>query len=1815
MTQSEPTQQELGLVAPPGTQGDLFNQQLPLAQPEPISPTLSQPVENVGESIQQTAETQSRAQQTALQTALEEAVQRILETDIEAERGAGPENAVLSNLFTQRDDQATPSRPTAEEKPNKLQRQVRERQNVQKQSTTEVDGGQQARPSERVPSGNTKKQTTPATNRPEERRGKAQNSEKTSRAAQEKETIRKPGAKQGVQKNSVQKTNNLKPDTEVVDKLTINVITATSVREAKPALVSLMEYAYWLQTPSGNSEKAKDLRAAIKLARAYVNGAFVAPDSFPKGYIKILDEAFTESAIAAKKLSSTKPWYEYATRRGLAEALDKKLTITGKPHKEFMAGKKIVTANVSESQNENSATMDEATKEADSTPENGNYFLIDNDKPITKPLDRLRILAIAARATRKLKIKPTISVYRDQAELRRKDPKLFARADKSRSDGSFRTAPAAGFSVGDQIILFGDRIRSARQVMFIIAHEAMGHFGMKAFLTKTQLDKILNEAYREDSSLRAMADRRIEMGMGRTEAIEETLADMAADLDTSLLKRVWYAIKSALETIGMEFDDGIARYILRQSRKNLLRGGSGLVSAQELGDNLKNLQSDTMLGHYSLQEDTANAASRAIASHAYTKRAGNMGGMLGAVNAIKNIKDVENIRDIGVWLGELAENLQSLDNLASRSLGLQKVFNIFQARANRARRFLSNYEAMTTYSHQFIGGPTNTELERAGQHLANVALFKAQNTSESAIRKLSVEQDGEQLTDLIIVDKNGIVGINSALYDLAAQAGSITREEINAGLRLTFGDTDTNVSASETYIPRDADGNVVKITDNEWKIFNEQRAAINQAALDVVRSTVEGALAQKDVTLTNIKNRYGLSDADSLVIRQIMDRYVTLYKEGAKQEGGRYSYKQESIRKARDFLREINRALFKKEKAQDFKEGAEGERAAQFQGKSYQDIIDGLESLSALNLSQKQANQITSAIGNLYLLDIQIANTQYNAKRTIMTAYVPFTRRGDHQIRLMAVDSNGDAVQLGEIWKSVLPYYQAQGRADAREIRQNLEAELGEHEFTLEDANGKERTVTFKAVAEKTRVGSVLGQQMSLVDFTNTLTRLNINLNPQELERIVVALTNQTERARRSLERAGVKGWDRDVIRSASEYLEMQGHIASQAFYRHRLNEIMLEEANWRGDTKKLKRLYSEVNNSAGKSPEQIRKARTEYDRYAYMYRYMAADGSAKAINRVTGKPIKNLGRGEKYRGVALGLQQWFADAANINNSTEDLLSGEIGSRLKMWTVIAQLGGSIATAGINLVSMMTHSVPFLGTYNEARGFGGGFGMDKAAIEMQIAARNMINGKLADSAYTTTLPDMTEQQLINKHGINKTEAIFIADATSEGILQAAQANALVGTARGGVHSNKLQGAIKAWMSMFSYTEQLNRRATALAAFRLHKQRAIAGTPEYTKLEQKGKKRTAKEQERFQELDSQLNSEATAFARTAVNTSQGEYGMFNRPEMARGNVGQYLFIYKQFSIITIQMMKGMSPSGRIYLLSMLLLMSGMKGIPFADDLTDLVDTLMQMFGIKQASIEEATIKLIDELAPGMAPVAMRGLLDQFSAGTFSTRLGFGDMIPMTGALRAGADTGRELENFFGPVYSGLTGAFSTASNFAKYGAGLVGLKDQTTTFTEALREAPVSALRGLIDAYTYYDTGVVTNAQGKVIDPSADWAQIAFRAMGFYPAVATRENDIVRLGKYSAAYVKSLRAQYTGAYVKAYIEKDFSRMYEIKAMVRDWNRIHRGTKFEFKDFDRRAKRAAKAAALPTAKRYLKTSPISGRDDLQKLMDIYALNDEEL
>ena len=93
------------------------------------------------------------------------------------------------------------------------------------------------------------------------------------------------------------------------------------------------------------------------------------------------------------------------------------------------------------------------------------------------------------------------------------------------------------------------------------------------------------------------------------------------------------------------------------------------------------------------------------------------------------------------------------------------------------------------------------------------------------------------------------------------------------------------------------------------------------------------------------------------------------------------------------------------------------------------------------------------------------------------------------------------------------------------------------------------------------------------------------------------------------------------------------------------------------------------------------------------------------------------------------------------------------------------------------------------------------------------------------------------------------------------------------------------------------------------------------------------------------------------------------------------------------------------------------------------------------------------------------------------------------------------------------------------------------------------------------------------------------------MGFYPSIATVSNDIVRINKFSDAYVKSMKLNYTQAYVKASLNNDIDEANRILQMVNEHNREHKRNKFEFRNFVRSANKSLKMARQPTVLRYRK------------------------
>jgi hypothetical protein len=1405
----------------------------------------------------------------------------------------------------------------------------------------------------------------------------------------------------------------------------------------------------------------------------------------------------------------------------------------------------------------------------------GNFYR-DDGTPMGSaiPLGRVKLLVKGFLA--KLKIKPTVSVYANVADLKARNPELYQRAAAARKQGDFDTTNAVGYSFGPEVIIFSDFVRTEQQLKFVLAHETIGHFGFKGVMGQSELNKVLNRIYQTDPDVQAAVDAMVEtQGMDRLEAIEEYLADNAADLDVSIIARLWNALKNALNKLGLNFKDDEARQLVNLARRYVREGNTGnFFSAASFVGNMEDMEQAVTDGKYA-RNFAGNIGSRGMAMNALNRRFGPGAGMFGSMDAFQKGL-FGKTGDVGVNVGKLLEKVQTLDNMARKSYGLNQIFRIFEQRSQKARALLSKYSRYMTFTNTprvfgFGNGVTEEEKQQAGELAAYAALFKSRQLTDDLL---------ESYGSMINKDAMGNVTVDPRVLDKLEKAGTVTAEEFRKGFDVELG------TGEKIRYQFDVDE-----SSPVWRVYNEMHDTVNVAAIDLLLSNYEASQAEQQRVFGEIANMEGLkaefSAQDLAAIRKVMEMYQNMRYDKSGVANASVDVQKAADEKSSYFVYQFGRALFNDlafaawmgdpkivgDMKKDFEE---------FQKAEYDDIRDAIPSIRDKIRTEKQAFAIQKAVEDIFLFDMQTRNAEFYAKRTILGSYVPFSRRGEYQARLAAFNAQGDPVRLDENIRDAMPYFQFETESEATAAREALENEFGNgQEWTLKDEYGAEIKVTLRAESSEASVSPSLTEAVNFNEFIYVLNRLNVNITPTARERIVKTLTNQNDRARKNLQRSGNPGWDSDIVRSVSEHLEMVAHIAAKKIYRHRLDDIMLNESSWLGDPQKLKDLQAAVD-AAATDGQRVR-AQRAYNEYAFMYKYMAPKAAGVTVN---GEPT--LGQGKRYLEEAKKLIRWYNDSSNINESTEDMLSGEAGSFLKLVTVLMQLGGSVASAAVNFVSLLTHSTPYLSYYNAKRGYGGGYGEAKAVTSLYRAALDVGSPKLEDAGF---LNDLLINANYGDYGLTADETQFLFDATEQGTLQAAQFNALVGTSRGKVFNNKLQTGIKVWMAMFSYTEQANRRITALAAYRLEKERALSqGVSE-----------------------EQAIAEATEAARIAVNTSQGEYAMFNRPEMARGNVAQYVFMYKQFVIITVQLLRNMPVRGQLLMLGLLLLMSGLKGIPFADDLADIVDTIAQMLGLKTASIEKATAEWIDSVAPGMSRYAMRGLIDSAVGATVSTRLGMGDLIPLTGALKAGADPAREFGDFAGPVFSGIGGLVSMAGGLAKYGAEVTGLRDDTTSFNTLMRESPIAALRSVGDSLAYLSSGDITNVRGQMVAKDAQAHVILARLLGFYPAIATQQNDIVRMSKQVNEYGKAVKAEYVAAYVKARAAGNEKETNNIVSAVSQWNEDSKGTGLEITKFLQSANRAYRESQRPTVLRYMKSAPKSMRPETIELLRLYGLDDE--
>jgi N12 class adenine-specific DNA methylase len=487
---------------------------------------------------------------------------------------------------------------------------------------------------------------------------------------------------------------------------------------------------------------------------------------------------------------------------------------------------------------------------------------------------------------------------------------------------------------------------------------------------------------------------------------------------------------------------------------------------------------------------------------------------------------------------------------------------------------------------------------------------------------------------------------------------------------------------------------------------------------------------------------------------------------------------------------------------------------------------------------------------------------------------------------------------------------------------------------------------------------------------------------------------------------------------------------------------------------------------------------------------------------------------------------------------------------LRGWLFAQYLGGSVASALVNMTQPATVTLPYLSQYG---------GAGKAAKQIAAAAKLANKADTGDKALNEALRKAEEDGTVSPQEVHQLQAqamgnssFRVGDGTTTGDL-AAKA------------MNKLSIVSFAWGKLFGMAEQVNRRITFIAAYR-----------------------TAIEQG---------NQNPEEFARKAVNETQFVYNKGNKPRWARGAIGSVAFTFKQYSISYLELMNRMwnagddaTEAGRaerkagrkavLLALAVLMLAGGADGLPFMQDVEDIVDGLLQRLGYNFSTKQARREFLVGVLGDGGADFVAKGLSGLPGAPIdVSGRMGMGNLIPATGLFTKKTDYSRDVAEIAGPV-----------ADLASRALKSVGQVVDGDPLAAAATMSPVAA-RNLLKGIDMAATGMYRDDRGrKVID--TDGYDAAMKAIGFQPRDVARVQESVFQVQRSISQTKIREGEIAQAWAQGMFEKDPAKIQEARDELARWNKANPEARIVI-TMPQILKRV-RAMNMPKAERIAQTAP---------------------
>lgn len=440
------------------------------------------------------------------------------------------------------------------------------------------------------------------------------------------------------------------------------------------------------------------------------------------------------------------------------------------------------------------------------------------------------------------------------------------------------------------------------------------------------------------------------------------------------------------------------------------------------------------------------------------------------------------------------------------------------------------------------------------------------------------------------------------------------------------------------------------------------------------------------------------------------------------------------------------------------------------------------------------------------------------------------------------------------------------------------------------------------------------------------------------------------------------------------------------------------------------------------------------------------------------------------------------------------------------------LGGSIASAMVNLTQPFTMTLPYLSQW------GGLAGAGKRLGEAIRLARKDVTG---DARLDAALKWATEEGIVAPQEIHYLQAQASGKAqlrTGDGT-KAGDARAML--------NNTMAKVSLGWGKLFAMAELANRRITFIAAY----QTAVA----------------------------QRIANPAGFAEEAVRQTQGTYNSGNKPRWARGTLGGLAMTFKQYSIAYLELLTRMFTAGApgsperaagrraaLYMVAILFLMAGADGLPFEQDLEDALDGILQRFGYNFSTKREKQAFLTEVLGQGGADFVLKGMsavpgMPIDVAGRF----GMGNLIPATGLLTKKDSYTSDLGELAGPAGDIAKRAFTATGKLL--GGDIGGA---------ALDISPAS-VRNVIKGVDMLDSGAYKDTRGyKVNDVTP--TEAVLKAIGFQPSSTADIQDNKGQALNMIAQTRMRSVEIAERWSQGIASGDEKMIQEARAMRDDWNR---------------------------------------------------------